>query len=661
MEFRATYLEATNVLSVRPVVLLRQILDLAPDASDRMSKLSESLSPECVLKTQPAADGNEKPSETLCYLAVNLLEAVGIPDMKVVSDQSQDDDGAVGFECLFIEAGQQVLRALKRLLELEPFDAKLQSTLKNTLQRLRSFWTPRVSHFAAQSALRLNIPWRPLTETNRPLIVLGHGIHRRLFWRNMTPETSEIAVTFTTPKNISSMVLHSVGVPVPQQFRVQDIDTAVRAARRIGWPVVAKPINTDFGTGITTQISNDATLAKAYTEAKKHGNVLIEKHIDGTNHRLLVHKGNCISATRQDAAHVIGDGVHNIAELVAQTNITRTDEISANWKKITINDGLVLTLERQGLTLQSTPVEGRHILLRSNSNVSQGGTFKNVTQDVHPENRNFAAMAAAAFGLDLAGVDMMTTDITKPLHETGGAVIEVNATPGLVMGETDGLIEDQIITHHFPAQNQGSIPIIACVENIPSASQQIAETFNQTEQKTAFASPNEIKVGSNRIASDREVPLPRRTAIVLANHRSEMAVLSVRPEELISHGLGVDRLAVAVGSSGIFPSAIEALIALDRVSENTVLSQNDLKYFLEKRVGFGPVWCIMEGVEQPNVDDISTIRQSSGSTLIVKPANENAFEASFPLGSDDFFNSAVLLAVVYALKIEGRENYASVS
>ena len=658
MKFRATLLDAINEFSVRPVVVLGHILDPAPDLSDRISGLSLYLSPENDPAPRNKSNGSENPNTAISNLAVKLQEAAGIPDMRVVFKRFNENEDEVGYECLFLETGQQVLRAVKTLLELEGNEAELRSSLKRSLRSLREYWAPRVSHFAVHSATRLGIPWTTIKGQSPPLFALGHGVHRQLFWRHMSPETSEIAVVFSTPKNISSRILHSVGVPVPQQVLVHDVDAALRAARRLGWPVVTKPAKTDFGTGITTLISDTETLKDAYTEAKQYGDVLIEKHIDGTNHRLLVHQAKCISAIRQRAAQVMGDGVHSINELIAQTNVHRTEGLSENWKKIIIDDGLVFTLKRQGLTLKTTPATGQSVMLRNHTNLSQGGTMENITQDVHPENRNFAEMAAAAFGLDLAGVDMITTDITRPLFETGGAVVEVNATPALVMGEADNLIEDQIITHHFPAPSRGSIPIIACVESDPSYAHIVADMLRKSGRTVALASPNGISVGPNRITGDGETPLPRRTAIALANCQSEAAVLSFRAEEFLSRGLGADRLSVAVGSSKKTPKAFEALVALDRASKSTVLFLSDLNHFLQQRVGFGPVWCILDGAERLEIDDVSTIRKSTESAVIVRPANESAFEVKLPLSSKDYTQASVILAVAYSLGMTVGDNSA---
>jgi cyanophycin synthetase len=265
------------------------------------------------------------------------------------------------------------------------------------------------------------IPWRQAI-AGQPFYLLGHGCRQRRLWRHYTPATSHIGTLIATHKHLTTTLFRANAIPAPRNIVVADADAAVRAARSLGPPVVVKPAQTDFGTAVSVNLSNDADIRRAFEAAGKHGQVLVEELVPGDNFRLLVMYGRFVSAVRQTPARVVGDGIHRIRELVERVNRTRSAGLSENWKKIPLDAETDQILHRQGLRLEDAPPAGAIVHLRHQSNLSTGGTMENVTAEVHPDNRHLAVRAAALAGLDVAGIDFITPDIARSYREAGGAI-----------------------------------------------------------------------------------------------------------------------------------------------------------------------------------------------------------------------------------------------
>lgn len=314
------------------------------------------------------------------------------------------------------------------------------------------------------TAERRDIPWRRLVPGDR-IIVLGHGCRQARTMDTMIGQDGYIATYLAAQKDAGSAVLRASGLPVPRSIPVIDRRLAVIEARRIGYPVVIKPALTDFGTAVAVNLQSEDAVLRAFDAARQHGQVLVEQHVPGAHYRLLVMHGKFMSANRQDPAHVTGDGIHRVDQLVALANHARHDTLSTELKKITVDADVIGVLQRQGLSMESVPPAGRRVLLREHSNLSLGGSYVNVTPMVHPDNRRLAEMAAAAIGLKVAGVDFITSDISRSYMETGGMICEINPRPGLFMGETGHFLEEALLDGLFPDGGNGRIPIIALLSD----------------------------------------------------------------------------------------------------------------------------------------------------------------------------------------------------
>ncbi len=324
---------------------------------------------------------------------------------------------------------------------------------------------PSTAHIV-DAATDRKIPSIRLTEGN--LVQLGYGINQRRIWTAETDQTSAIAEEIAGDKDLTKSLLKSCGVPVPEGTLVKSAEAAWEAAQDIGVPVVLKPYDGNHGRGVSLNLVTQSDVEGAYALAHRKGggsSVIVEQYIAGTEHRALVVGRQVVAVARGETLWVVGDGVSTIDQLAdAQIN---TDPRRGSGEEFPLNivtpsesGEVILELERAGLTPVSVPAKDQKVLIQSNGNVAF-----DITDQVHPSVAAVAALAARVVGLDIAGVDMVLEDASKPIHAQRAAVIEVNASPGLLAhikpAEGQGRpVGKAIIEHLFKTDRDGRIPIV---------------------------------------------------------------------------------------------------------------------------------------------------------------------------------------------------------
>ena len=581
-------------------------------AAELVSTISLGLSGEDHSPLPPWEEGDfTSAAGALAALAVDIQRLVGI-EVSRFREMAPNAEGlpTALFECQAGQPGMAVANAAVILLRASlsrGVQVAEMARAKTLIIRAMAHAKSRQSNLSIQAAERMGIPWAIAASTAYLTVALGQGRHRRLFWRHMTPNTSHIGVVVSTAKHLASEVLGRAGLPVPEQRLAKDLPAAIQAARSIGWPVVIKPSHTDFGTAVTTRIVDEETLAFSFAEAQKHGSVVVEKHIEGDNLRLLVYQGQCLSVVRQTPAQVTGDGRRSIAQLVEAVNRTRSDHLSANWKKIKLDDTALDVLRRQGLSVNDIPASGQIAFLRFHSNLSAGGTMENVTAATHPDIKRLAVSAASLIGIDLAGIDFVTPDHRQSYHDAGGAIVEVNVNPGFVMGEAENYIEDKVIGAHFPAPARGRIPIVGLMhaEDSSPPTHCIASLFAADNLPSAVATKDGVWVGAAKITT-RSVGLAKRTALALSDHEAASAVLTMTPQDFSEGGLGVDRIHLAVLAPPWNRDPEPAFLALAALADNVVAPWSWLPTLLPSRCDPSAIWVIADAPteEDPRINTV---------------------------------------------------------
>jgi cyanophycin synthetase len=281
-------------------------------------------------------------------------------------------------------AFETALRLVLAAMHDQPFDVAAET--EALLEIAEEYRLGPSTAAIVAAARRRGIPVVRLTPTEG-LVQLGYGVHQKRIRASETSNTSAIAVDMCQEKPLTNMMLRTVGVPVPEGRAVRSEDEAWRATQEVGLPVVVKPQDGNQGKGVSVNLLSEAEVRAAYRIAREHRrDVLVERYVEGDDYRLLVINGKMVAAARRDPASVMGDGRQTITELVAEVNRDprRRAGHSSALTRIRMDDAARLVLEQQGLTPDAVPDLGRTVRLRSNGNLSTGGTATDVTDEVHP-------------------------------------------------------------------------------------------------------------------------------------------------------------------------------------------------------------------------------------------------------------------------------------
>ncbi len=404
-----------------------------------------------------------------------------------------------------------------------------------------------------RAARERGIPVRRLNSGS--LVQLGYGCRQRRICTAETDATSAIAETIAQDKQLTRFLLSAVGVPVPEGRPVADAEDAWKAAEEIGVPVVVKPQYGNHGRGVATNLTTREQVLHAYAAAREEGSsILVESYIPGDDYRLLVIGGRLVAAALREPAHVLGDGHSTIVQLVAEVNRDprRSDGHSTVLSFIKLDPVALAVLNEQGYAPDSIPPLGRRVLIRRNGNLSTGGTATDVTDRVHPETTARALDAARTIGLDIAGVDVVALDISRPLEEQRGAVVEVNAGPGLRMhlepsAGTPRPVGEAIVSMLFPEGQNGRIPLVAVtgVNGKTTTTRLLAHLLRQRENGVAFTCTDGIYLDDRKLRGN-DCSGPRSARAVLLNPQVRAAVLETARGGILRQGLGFDRCDVAI-------------------------------------------------------------------------------------------------------------------
>ncbi|HEX7375125.1 MAG TPA: cyanophycin synthetase [Steroidobacteraceae bacterium] len=395
------------------------------------------------------------------------------------------------------------------------------------------------------------IPWLRLNDQS--LVQLGHGKYQQRIQATVTGRTSHIAVELASDKEETNKILATLGLPVPKQELVQSEGQAVRAARRIGFPVVTKPYNGNHGRGISIRLLTDEEVAAGYLAAREHSrSVIVETYLEGDDHRLLVVNGELVAATRRTPGHVVGDGASNVLELMELVNQDPRRGVGHEkvLTRLEMDAQALKMLGRIGLTPESVPERGQVVYLRSTANLSTGGTATDVTDVIHPDNRDMAVRAIRAVGLDVGGVDFLSTDITESYRKIGGGICEVNAAPGFRMhvAPSEGTPRDvagPVIDMLFPAGAPSRVPTAAVTgtNGKTTTSRMLSHVTKMAGYTPGLTTTDGVYIdGQRTVQGDMTGPVSAR--MVLADPMIDIAILETARGGLVRSGMGVPEVNV---------------------------------------------------------------------------------------------------------------------
>jgi cyanophycin synthetase len=441
----------------------------------------------------------------------------------------------------------------EKLAENIPLDFNLQERIDEIREVAVDTMLGPSTQAIIDAARRRGIPWFRLSQGS--LVQLGHGKNARRIQASETSFTSNIGVEIASDKELTKELLSKVGVPVPLGEVVRDADAAWDVARGIGAPVVVKPHDGNQGKAVSVNLTTEEQVRKAVELAQEFSSrVIVEQYLPGRDYRLLVVDGKLVAASERRAAQVVADGRHNVHDLVKMINEDprRGHGHGSALTRIRMDAAAELTLTKQGLNWESIPPAGQVVFLRDNSNLSTGGTATDVTDEVHPDNAALAVLAARTVGLDIAGVDMVCTNIRRPLDEQGGGIVEVNAAPGLRMHvyPSEGKsrkVGEAVIEMLFPNNAPARVPLIAVTgtNGKTTVTRMIGHIYSTMKMYVGMTTTDGIYFGGvRRVKGDCSGP--RSAESVLQHPMVEVAVLETARGGILRSGLAWDESAVSV-------------------------------------------------------------------------------------------------------------------
>ncbi|HEY1016572.1 MAG TPA: cyanophycin synthetase [Herpetosiphonaceae bacterium] len=465
-----------------------------------------------------------------------------------------------GQEDVGITAGELALKLIRSLLppelasalpaeEREQFDFVSE---KEDLARLatRIALGPSTASLV-KAAEERNIPWLRLD--HRSLIQFGHGKYQQRIQATVTSHTTHIGVEVAQDKELTNKLLEEVGLPVPRQRVVRSADDAVAAARRLRFPLVVKPLDASHGRGISIGLTTEDEVRDAFEKAYEYrSTVIIEEFVPGSDHRVLVVDGEVVAVAERVPGHVVGDGTHSIAELVEIVNRDPRRGVGHEnvLTRIVLDHQAERLMEQAGVDAATVLEEGRIFYLRSTGNLSTGGTAIDRTDVIHYENQQIARRAAQVVGLDVAGIDFLTPDISRPVSEVGGGIVEVNAAPGFRMhvAPSEGKSRDvagPVMDMLFPPGTPARIPLAALTgtNGKTTTARMTAHILKMAGYRVGMTSTDGVYIDGERIVRG-DMTGPRSARMVLRDPTVDAGVIETARGGILREGLGYDQVDV---------------------------------------------------------------------------------------------------------------------
>ena len=496
------------------------------------------------------------------HVALELQELAGMP-VGFGRTRSTSEPGVynVAFEYVYEEAGRYAGRAAVRLCSsIAETGSYPSEELAQDLADLRDLCAnsalgPSTDAIVKEADAR-KIPWTLLSA--RAMVQLGYGVNQQRIQATLTNKSSILGVELACDKEGTKTILGEAGIPVPRGTVIYYLDELEDAIEDVGgYPIVVKPLDGNHGRGITIDVNNWDDAQEAYdlaSAASKTRSVIVERFYKGNDHRLLVINGKLAAVSERIPAHVVGDGRSTIEDLIQKTNEdpNRGEGHDKVLTRISVDRSSLRVLERQGLSIDTVLRDGEIAYLRATANLSTGGIALDRTDDIHPENIWIAERVAKIIGLDIAGIDVVTPDISKPLGEVDGVIVEVNAAPGFRMhvAPSRGLprnVAAPVLDMLFPNNKSSRIPIIAVTgtNGKTTTTRLIAHIYRKAGKVVGYTSTDGIYLGDYLVEKGDNTG-PISAGVILRDPTVEVAVLECARGGILRSGLAFDQCDIGV-------------------------------------------------------------------------------------------------------------------
>ena len=484
------------------------------------------------------------------HVALELQSLIGA-DVGFGRTRSAGPDGVynVVYECqerqTGILAGEIAMEWIEAIIAQQPYPLEERiRELRRTSDRMALGPSTRA---VVDAAVRRGIPYIRVDDFN--FVQLGYGARAKRIQATIAGTTRYLGVEIAGDKDKTKQILGFHGVPVPKGRLTRDVEEGLEAAYEIGWPVVVKPLDASKGRGIVTNITSDDQFRAAYEEAQRYrSRVIVERYVTGNDYRLLVVNFKLVAAAMRVPAEVIGDGVHTIRELVdiANEDPRRGESHEKVLTKIQLDGATDRLLALRGMTVDTVPEEGQSVMLKTTANLSTGGTAIDVTDRIHPANIEMAERIACLIDLNIAGIDLVAPSVETPILENGGAVVEVNAAPGLRMhlAPTVGKprpVGEAIVDMLFPPGVEARIPLITVTgTNGKTTTARLCAHIARAAGKSVGLTTSDGIYIRNQLVQKGDTTGPQSAQVVLRDPAVDFAVLETARGGLLRAGVAYD-------------------------------------------------------------------------------------------------------------------------
>lgn len=448
-------------------------------------------------------------------------------------------------------AAEAAVRIAEALISGEEYDVEADiQKMREIRERVRL--GPSTGSIVEEAVAR-DIPWIRLGTNS--LVQLGYGINQLRFQATITCQTSHIAVDIACDKEATKRMLDNASIPVAKGDICVDEEDLELTIKKIGYPIVLKPLDGNHGKGASINVKDWEAAKAGLAHAKQYSRrVIVEKFITGFDFRILVINNKVVAAAKRVPAHVVGDGQLNIQQLIDKENLDpRRGYGHENvLTEISVDRDTLDLLEKDHLTLESIPEKGKIIYLKSTANLSTGGTSVDVTDMMHPENIFLAERISRVIGLDVCGIDIMAENLTQPLQENGGVILEVNAAPGFRMhlAPSEGLprnVAAPVIDMLYPPGKPSRIPIIAITgtNGKTTTTRLMAHMVKNKGYRVGFTTSDGIYI-QNHMLEKGDTTGPLSAEYILKDPTVEFAVLETARGGILRAGLGFSRCDIGI-------------------------------------------------------------------------------------------------------------------
>lgn len=448
-------------------------------------------------------------------------------------------------------SAEAAFRIVNALNKNEAYDIAEDIDELKTLKRRYGLGPSTLS--IVKEAEKRGIPWTRLGSNSK--IQLGYGVHQKQFQATMTCNTSNAAVNIAGDKDDTKKLLAQAMIPVAAGDICSDEFGLKKITDEIGFPIVIKPLNGNQGKGATINIENYENAKLALEEAKRYSHyAVVEQFIEGSDFRLLVIDGKFVAAAKRVPAHIIGDGNSSIRELIEDVNMQpgRGEGHEASLTKIKFDKDTYFQLQKYNYTIESVPTENEIVYLKSTANLSTGGTAEDMTDDIHSENIFMAERIAKIIGLDICGIDIMASNISQPMRQTGGVVLEVNAAPGFRMHlepskGTPRNVAKAVVDMLYPKDSESRIPLFAITgtNGKTTTTRLLAHIAKVSGYNPGYTTTDGIYIGDYKI-QDGDTTGPVSGSLILRDPTVDFAILETARGGLLRSGLCFDHCDVGI-------------------------------------------------------------------------------------------------------------------